>query len=225
MATMSWINNRLPLLLTLTIVIFITLIFSFNKKIKAGFSDDKIIVNTELTFPASVSLEPTIIPSVEKLAAATTIPTNKPTVSDKPSTTTQDNNDTNGTNTTNITNATNAPATTTPVAPTTIPTSQPTTTPVEAVNIQIWVRGWQYNNNQQYAADGSVKIKKDGQEIASGSVNGDIIYKASNMPINSNLEVYFYFPNGCGQMKQISTGSNSALFQEDFSLSSSTTCL
>ena len=218
---MSWINKRLPFLLTLSIVIFLMLIFSLNTKIKASHTDNKVAVETETAFFATASPEPTDS-STKKLATIKT-PTNKPTASNKPTTTTQENNNTGSTNNENANNTTTT-TTTAPIVATINPTSQPTTTP-EVVNIQIWVRAWQYNNNQQYATDGSVKIKKNGQEIASGSVNGDIIYKASNMPTNSNLEIYFYFSNGCGQMKQISTGSNSTLFQEDFSLSSTTICL
>lgn len=227
-ALMSWKKIRLPLLIFLLISLTTVLIFSLKNKIDPEFNSNKPLSTPESTFSTANTPISSVRPSSITTKNTATAKPNQTNTNSVSNSSTSSNNTSNSNSNSYITPATGtslAPTSAPAVVHTPTPTVQPTTAPVEAVNIQIWVRGWQYVNNQQLTADGSVKIKKDGQEIASGSVNGDIIYKASNMPTNSNLEIYFYLPNGCGQKKQITTGSNSTLYQEDFSFSSSTTCL
>jgi hypothetical protein len=106
-----------------------------------------------------------------------------------------------------------------------IPTHIPTPT-TQAVNIQIWVRAWAYSTNgSQSAASGNVVIKNGDVVISSGTTDANEVYKVSNMPANSILSIYFYLYNRCGQMKELNTGSNSALYQVDFNFDSSTNCI
>lgn len=192
--------------------------FAFKKKESTSVDFQK---NSPTEAPlATSSSSPTPSPKSKKYVSTT--PTGKPSANNP----TSQNSQTTNNNANSANNPTSTPtAPTVTNAPTQSPTSAPTPTP-QQINIQIWVRGWQYTDNgHQYAAGGNVKIKNGDNEIASGSIGGDDYYKVSNMPQNANLTIYFYLYSGCGQSKQLTTGANSSLHQIDFSFNSSTSCL
>lgn len=230
MQPMSWKIIKFEILLASLVIILVSLVVSLNKKLENKIVEETGIY-TEDMFPS--------IPSSgkkdESLAKLTATP--KPTATSKGvqtsgSTNNTSNSNSNSTSSNSSSNSSNSndtvAATSAPIA---VATSQPTAAPTavptaEPANILVWVRGWQYTSEgHQYVASGNIKIKKNGQEIASGSTGGDDVYKVSNMPTNSTLSIYFYLFNGCGQVKEITTGANSSLFQVDFGFNSGTTCI
>lgn len=230
---MSWKSIRLPLLACLAVLSIAAAILDSKGllfKNENSLPEPKLATINEI----DSTPEPTSSPTAKSILTNTkpkTTPTPAAiTATNAPSSGNQSNSNDNNTGgnqvsnpTTNPTTApTQKPATITP-APTAIPIVAPTQEPA---NIQVWVRGWKYSSTgHQYSADGSIKIFNGGTEVASGFYNSyQDPYKATNLPTNANLSVYFYM-SGCGQVKNVSTGNASSLYQLDFHFSNTTTCL
>lgn len=233
---MSWKKIRLPLLAVLAMLSITTAVLDHQGLLFGNKNDqlqpeiaivDDIINSPVATASAIPSTKGTSKPSIKPKS------TNKPTASSTNSSlnsnqnTSSSSDNTGGGQFSNPTTVTTPSSTQAPIYPTTTPTATPifTQTP-EPVNVQIWVLGWWYSENgHQYSADGEVKIYNGSTLVASGFYNSyEERYKATNLPTNANLSVYFYM-SGCGQVKNVSTGNVSALHQLDFHFNKSTTCL